>query len=450
MRLDNHVVFVERDGKEAFCVRVVEVESILYQLHDCHGHFAAGVLLRTVIGRYYWPTRRKDIIVYCATCPSCQMIGPLKPSVSQMAILHLQPLDMMGFDFLSRFPETPRGNRYIIIAVDYFTRFLFAKATPDSHGKSAVALLMEIVKRFRWPRAVYTDNGAHFVSGEFANVLKRLSVVHLPAPKSHPQSVSLAEHYVKLLVDGLKVTIMGRKMKPKDWDLVIDSVVHAINTRVLSIHGFTPAELLLGFNPNKTGWDVNPNTERAVATLSCAIEAGQILWDGEEALAQWQLERLAHIDHIHKEAAIQMTEEAERREARQKPLRHTPPREDDLVLLRRFLLDQRRSSKLEVRWEGPYVLSDLAYHGKMGPLLDFNTGEVVRVKKGALRDRVHLNDLKIYLQRKDETMAGIEELDILEYEQNEAERQQEETFMASHVQGTSRYVEWIEKAKGIG
>ena len=338
----------------------------------------------------------------------------------------------------------------MIIAVDYFTRFLCAKATPDSQGKSAVALLMEIVKRFGWPRAVYTDNGAHFVSGEFANVLKRLSVVHLPAPKSHPQSVGLAERYVKLLVDGLKVTIMGRKMEQTDWDLVIDSVIHAINTRVLSIHGFTPAELLLGFNPNKTGWDVNPNTERAVATLSCAIEAGQNLWDGEEELAQRQLERLARIDHIREEAAIQMTEEAERREAQQKPLRHIPPKEGDLVLLRRFLLDQRRGSKLEARWEGPYVLSDLAYHGKTGRLLDFNTGEVVRVKKGALRDRVHLNDLKIYLQRKDKTVAGIEELDILEYEQNEAERQQEETCMTSHVQGTFRYVQWIEKAKGIG
>ena len=246
-------MFVERDGKEAFCVRAVEVESILFQLHDCHGHFAAGVLMRTVIGGYYWPTRRKDITVYCGTCPSCQMIGPLRPSVSQMAILHLQPLDMMGFDFVGRFPETPRGNQYIIIGVDYFTRFLFAKAVPDSQGKSAVALLLEIVKQFGWPRAVYTDNGAHFVSGEFANLLKCLSVAHLPAPKSHPQSVGLAERHVKLLVDGLKVTIMGRKVPQTDWDLVIDSVTHAINTRVLSIHGFTPAELLLGFNPNKTG-----------------------------------------------------------------------------------------------------------------------------------------------------------------------------------------------------
>ena len=129
----------------------------------------------------------KDVNLDCATCPSCQVIGPLKPSGNQLAIVHLQPLDMMGFDFLGRFPDTVRGNKYIIISVDYFTRFLFGKAVPDSQGKSAVSLWMEVVIQFGWPRAVYMDNGAHFVSGEFAKVLSKLSVMHLPALKSHPQ-----------------------------------------------------------------------------------------------------------------------------------------------------------------------------------------------------------------------------------------------------------------------
>ena len=48
-----HLLYVERNGKEAYCIRAREVESILYQMHDCHGHFAAGVLLRTIMGRYY-------------------------------------------------------------------------------------------------------------------------------------------------------------------------------------------------------------------------------------------------------------------------------------------------------------------------------------------------------------------------------------------------------------
>ena len=179
----NRVVFVERNGKEAVCVRGKQVPAILQYLHDCHGHFAAGVLSRTPIGGYYWHSRTKDIHSYCATCPSCQLIGPLRPSVIQMAIVHLQPLDMMGFDFVGRFPDTQRGNKYIIIGVGNFTRSLFAAAVPDSQAKSAVSLLMGIVKQFGWPRAVYTDNGAHFVGGEFAKTLQNFHVVHLLAPK---------------------------------------------------------------------------------------------------------------------------------------------------------------------------------------------------------------------------------------------------------------------------
>ena len=217
---------------------------------------------------------------------------------------------------------------------------------------------------------MYTDNGTHFVSSEFAKVLSKLSVIHLPAPKSHPQSVGLAERYVKLLVDGLKVTVMQRKLPQGDWDLVVDSVVHPINTRVLRVHRFSPAELPLGFNPNRTGWDVNPNTERTVAVLSTLVASGRNRWKGdreeekEERLADRQLERLARIDDIRQRAASGVVEEAQRREERQRPMCHAPPKDGDLVLLRRFLLDQRRGSKLEPRWEGPYVLSDLAWHGK--------------------------------------------------------------------------------------
>ena len=59
-----------------------------------------------------------------------------------MAIVHLQHLDMMEFDFVGRVPDTPRRNTYIIIGVDYFTRVLFAQAVLESPGKSAVSLLM--------------------------------------------------------------------------------------------------------------------------------------------------------------------------------------------------------------------------------------------------------------------------------------------------------------------
>jgi len=456
-KLPNRLVYVERNGKEAFCVRQKQVPAILHYLHDCHGHFAAGILSRTLIGRYYWPTRGKDVHVHCATCPSCQLIGPLKPSVSQMAIVHLQPLDMMGFDFVGRFPDTPRGNKYIVIGVDYFTRFLFAQAEPDSQGKSAVELLMRVVKLFGWPRAVYTDNGAHFVQGEFAKTLQKFHVVRLPAPKSHPQSVGLAERYVRLLVDGLKVTVMASKAKTTDWDLYIDSVVHSINTRILSVHGFSPAELLLGYNPNRIGWDTSPGTERAVSILMSAAAENLDLWNGDQDLAYRQHERLTRIDERRAEAADVTVGQVDKKMEIQKEPRFRAPEAGDLVLLRQFLLDQRRGNKLEARWEGPYLLGNLAHHGKSGRLYDLNTKELVKVKKGALKDRVHLNDLKLYLTRPAIT-EGASLVDLLEYGEGNGERREHigevydlgDGSTGACNGGKEKYVHWWDEAQRVG
>jgi len=94
------------------------------------------------------------------------------------------------------------------------------------------------------------------------------------------------------------VTIMGHGLPQEDWDLVIDPVVQAINTRVLRVHSFSPAQLLLGYNPWRTGGEVIPDTERAVAAISTSMSQGKDLWEKEEELAEGQLERLVRLDHI--------------------------------------------------------------------------------------------------------------------------------------------------------
>ena len=153
-------------------------------------------------------------------------------------------------------------------------------------------------------------------------------------------------------------------MPQEDWNLVVDRVVHAINTCVFSVHGFSPAELLLGYNPWSTGGETSPDTERAVVAISDGMNRGKELWEEEEGLAERQLERLMRLDHIRRKAGAKIIDLAEKQEANQKPARYKVSRDGDLVLLRRFLLDQCKGSKLEARWEGPYILSDLAKHGK--------------------------------------------------------------------------------------
>ena len=78
-------------------------------------------------------------------------------------------------------------------------------------------------------------------------------------------------------------------------------------------------------------------------------------------------------------------------------------KEGHLVLLRRFEVAKHPGLKLESQWEGPYRLSHISYHQRSGQLQDIEASDVVRIRQGGRWERVHLNDLKLYVRRN--TMA---------------------------------------------
>jgi len=403
----------ERNGNLSTCLKAKEVMPVLHQLHDMHGHFAAGLVLKRAIGKYYWPTRVHDIHYYCHSCHACQLVGPLRPSVGLLPIVELQPFDMIGMDNIG--PITPpaisSNCRYIVIAVDYFTRFLFAQATLSPTGENAVGLPQEqIVKFFGWPGSVYTDNGPHFVAGIFARTLRERFIRHFPAPKSHPSSVGLSERYVQLLMTVLRTTIIAAKGAGDSWDQFIPTAVHAINTRTLRVHGFTPSELLLGFNPRlltALPAPIESAHDRAVLSVLAALATGN-----PESVVSDQLlrtidynVRLAKLDEIRRHALAKNVNEAERLENEDGQWERLT--DGDLVLLRRFEIDKHKGRKLEARWEGPFRLSDISWHGRSGRLRDINTRELVKVRRAGLQERCHLNDLKRFVVR-DESQLGLE------------------------------------------
>jgi len=80
------------------------------------------------------------------------------------------------------------------------------------------------------------------------------------------------------------------------------------------------------------------------------------------------------------------------------------------VLLRRAALDNRYDKKLEARWEGPFRLGNIAHHGRSGRLYDLLTGRLVKIKQAGLKDRIHLDDLRVYVSREriqEEEVTGV-------------------------------------------
>ncbi|GKE16037.1 reverse transcriptase domain-containing protein [Tanacetum coccineum] len=100
--------------------------------------------------------------------------------------------DVWGIDFMVPFPSS-RGNRYILVAVDYVSKWVEAKALPTNDARVMVKFLKQLFSRFGTPMAIISDRGTHFCNDQFFNVLKKYGVTHKLLTLYHPQTSGQVE-----------------------------------------------------------------------------------------------------------------------------------------------------------------------------------------------------------------------------------------------------------------
>jgi hypothetical protein len=292
--------------------------------------------------------------------------------------------------------------KYVILVhvVDYFLRFAWARAVEHNDGDTAAQFLLEeVVKVFGWPSAVYSDNGSHFVQGKLPALLKANGIRHFPAPKHHPSSLGLIEKYVQLILYGLRrntILVDGGKSL---WDRFLPAVINSLNDRTLKVHGYIPSQLLFGKIPRRSGWDVTPQQE-------CIADGLARLYENDPyfntlTVEEWQVAiGMASVDEA-RNRCLDRLEQSHKNIVRREKLKTcwTATKFGDLVLMRRMALDGQHDHKLAARWEGPFLLDDILAEGRAGRLRDIHSGALVKVKASGAKERVHLDDLKVFVPR---------------------------------------------------
>nr|GEV52605.1 reverse transcriptase domain-containing protein [Tanacetum cinerariifolium] len=92
------------------------------------------------------------------------------------------------------FPSS-QGNRYILVAVDYLSKWVEAKALPTNDARVVVKFLKSLFALFRTPRAIISDRGTHFCNDKFAKVMSKYGVTHRLATAYHPQTSGQVEAF---------------------------------------------------------------------------------------------------------------------------------------------------------------------------------------------------------------------------------------------------------------
>ncbi|GKE60123.1 reverse transcriptase domain-containing protein [Tanacetum coccineum] len=110
----------------------------------------------------------------------------------QNAIQVCEIFDVWGIDFMGPFPSS-RGNKYILVDVDYLSKWVEAKALPTNDARVVVKILKSLFARFGTLRAIISDGGTHFCNDQFARVMLKYGVTHRLAIAYHPQTSGQVE-----------------------------------------------------------------------------------------------------------------------------------------------------------------------------------------------------------------------------------------------------------------
>ena len=202
--------------------------------------------MRRLRQAFYWGQSRRDVEDYCRRCDSCTARkGPQGQSRAPLQQHRVgAPMDRVAVDVLGPLPRTSRGNRYVLVAIDYFTKWMEAYPLPDQEATTvAEALVQGMFSRFGTPSELHSDQGRKFESQVFTAMCSQLGIRKTRTTPLHPQSDGLVERFMRTLGAQLALTTAPDQ---SDWDLQLPLILMACRSAVQESTGCTPALSMLG------------------------------------------------------------------------------------------------------------------------------------------------------------------------------------------------------------
>nr|GEW40835.1 reverse transcriptase domain-containing protein [Tanacetum cinerariifolium] len=147
-----------------------------------------------------------------------------------------------GISFMGPFPSS-RGNKYILVAVDYLSKWVEAKGLPTNDARVVCKFLKSLFARFGSARAIISDRGIHFCNDQFAKVMLKYGVTHHLSTAYLPQTSGQVEVSNRGLRRTLERTIGENRAS---WSDKLDDALWAFRTAYKTPIGCTPYKLVYG------------------------------------------------------------------------------------------------------------------------------------------------------------------------------------------------------------
>lgn len=341
--------------------KVLNIEESLeaftmYHHHPMGGHFAHANTLYKISLYYYWDSMSKDIHKYIRECQYCQQHGnkTVNESLHPIQIdTTLKPFEMVGIDVKHVTPSRS-GHRYVIVAICYLTKYVECKALTTQTSADVAQFLHSIICRHGAMRWCHTDNGKPMISELIQTVCKKFNIIHKTITPYNSQSQGMVERFNRILDQVLKRRTINEKL---DWDTHLEATLFAYHTIKQAATLQSPFFMMYGYDAH-TPFD----------KLSIPYH-----WDDQDFVREinnrvdYQLRLLSQVrQQAVKSIRISQINQIKRIE---KTLlnnkSNTKPAFTlgDQVYVYRDYLTSSWSGKIEIRWDGPFIIHEILNKG---------------------------------------------------------------------------------------
>jgi hypothetical protein len=250
------------------------------------------------------------------------------------------PMERLGVDFIGPLPETKSGNKYILLFIDHFTKWVEAVPTSNQEATTVVEhLISEIICRHGTPKELLSDRGAQFLSELVKEITTQLGIHTIRTSAYHPQANGQTER-----VNGTIEKILRKyiSVNADNWDKQLKYALAAYRFTPHASTGETPMMLVYG--------------REAKLPLEAYVDGNNTIEHSYNNVKVYKEELKNNLQELYKEVKDKLKEASEsRKQYYDKNRKEVSYKEGDEVLLKK----ENRKHKLEKLYEGPYKVIEV-------------------------------------------------------------------------------------------